>query len=80
MDPRWTPSPVQRHDASACLIVLAEDGATPEAEILAAESDRLDLLVIRSRGYGALRARLGGSVAHELAGTSHARCCSCRAE
>ena len=40
------------------------------AEVLAAESERLDLLVIGSRGYGALRATLAGSVAHELAGTS----------
>ena len=40
------------------------------AEVLAAESERLDLLVIGSRGYGALRATLVGSVAHELAGTS----------
>jgi nucleotide-binding universal stress UspA family protein len=42
------------------------------AEVLAAESDRLDLLVIGSRGYGALRATLVGSVAHRLAGS--ARC------
>jgi nucleotide-binding universal stress UspA family protein len=41
------------------------------AEVLAAESERLDLLVIGSRGYGALRATLAGSVAHELAGTAH---------
>jgi nucleotide-binding universal stress UspA family protein len=40
------------------------------AEVLAAESEHLDLLVIGSRGYGALRATLAGSVAHELAGTS----------
>ena len=40
------------------------------AEVLAAESERLDLLVIGSRGYGALRATLAGSVAHELAGSS----------
>jgi nucleotide-binding universal stress UspA family protein len=39
------------------------------AEVLAAESERLDLLVVGSRGYGALRATLVGSVAHELAGT-----------
>jgi nucleotide-binding universal stress UspA family protein len=42
------------------------------AEALAAESERLDLLLIGSRGYGALRATLAGSVAHQLAGT--ARC------
>lgn len=42
------------------------------AEVLAAESERLDLLVIGSRGYGALRATLVGSVAHQLAG--RARC------
>ena len=42
------------------------------AEMLAAESDRLDLLVIGSRGYGALRATLVGSVAHSLTGS--ARC------
>jgi nucleotide-binding universal stress UspA family protein len=41
------------------------------AEVLAAESKRLDLLAIGSRGYGALRATLVGSVGHELAGTSH---------
>jgi nucleotide-binding universal stress UspA family protein len=41
-------------------------------ERLAAESERLDLLVIGSRGYGALRATLSGSVAHQLAG--RARC------
>jgi nucleotide-binding universal stress UspA family protein len=40
------------------------------AEVLAAESERLDLLVLGSRGYGALRATLAGSVAHALAGTS----------
>jgi nucleotide-binding universal stress UspA family protein len=40
------------------------------AEVLAAESEHLDLLMIGSRGYGALRATLAGSVAHELAGTS----------
>jgi nucleotide-binding universal stress UspA family protein len=40
------------------------------AEVLAAESEHLDLLVIGSRGYGALRATLAGTVAHELAGTS----------
>ena len=40
------------------------------AEVLAAESERLDLLVIGSRGYGALRATLAGSVAHELSGSS----------
>ena len=40
------------------------------AEVLAAESERLDLLVLGSRGYGALRATLAGSVTHALAGTS----------
>ena len=40
------------------------------AEVLAAESGRLDLLVLGSRGYGALRATLAGSVTHALAGTS----------
>ena len=42
------------------------------AEALATESEGLDLLVIGSRGYGALRATLVGSVAHHLAGS--ARC------
>ena len=42
------------------------------AEVLAAESERLDLLVLGSRGYGALRATLAGSVTHALTGT--ARC------
>lgn len=42
------------------------------SEVLARESDRLDLLVLGSRGYGALRATLVGSVAHQLAGS--ARC------
>jgi nucleotide-binding universal stress UspA family protein len=46
------------------------DGAP--ADRLAAESERLGLLVIGSRGYGALRATLVGSVAHVLAGS--ARC------
>ena len=42
------------------------------AEMLAEASGDLDLLVIGSRGYGALRATLVGSVAHELA--TRARC------
>ena len=42
------------------------------ADVLASESERLDLLVIGSRGYGALRATLVGSVGHQLAG--RARC------
>jgi nucleotide-binding universal stress UspA family protein len=41
-------------------------------EVLAAESERLDVLVIGSRGYGAMRATLVGSVAHEL--VRSARC------
>jgi nucleotide-binding universal stress UspA family protein len=40
------------------------------ARVLAAESELLDLLVIGSRGYGALRATIAGSVAHQLATTS----------
>src|SRR5687767_10570997 len=40
------------------------------AEVLAAESERLDLLVLGSRRYGALRATLAGGIAHALAGTS----------
>lgn len=42
------------------------------ADVLATESEALDLLVIGSRGYGALRATLVGSVGHQLAG--RARC------
>jgi nucleotide-binding universal stress UspA family protein len=53
-------------DAEARIV----DGRVPD--VLAAESERLDLLVIGSRAYGALRATLAGSVAHELAG--RARC------
>ena len=42
------------------------------ADVLATESGRLDLLVIGSRGYGALRATLASTVAHRLA--SDSRC------
>ena len=42
------------------------------ADVLAEESDGLDLLILGSRGYGALRATLNGSVGHELARRSRA--------
>jgi nucleotide-binding universal stress UspA family protein len=40
--------------------------------VLTAESEQLDLLVLGSRGYGALHATLAGSVRHQLA--SRSRC------